>query len=78
VTTFPENALGLERPARAFAVLTGRLLADDLLTPNGLAFSPDETIQYLNNSRRGHIRAFGFLPKNGRAIGADCHGVRHG
>jgi hypothetical protein len=38
------------------------LLADDFLTPNGLAFSPDETILYLNNSRRGHIRAFGFLP----------------
>jgi gluconolactonase len=34
------------------------LLVDDFLTPNGLAFSPDESILYINDSRRGHIRAF--------------------
>src|SRR5947207_5214099 len=34
------------------------LLADDLLVPNGLAFSPDETVLYLDDTRRGHIRAF--------------------
>ena len=34
------------------------LLVGDFLTPNGLAFSPDEKILYINDSRRGHIRAF--------------------
>src|SRR5258705_7812976 len=33
------------------------LLADDLLAPNGLAFSPDETVLYIDDSRRRHIRA---------------------
>ena len=26
--------------------------------PNGLAFSPDESILYINDTFRGHIRAF--------------------
>ena len=30
----------------------------DFVVPNGLAFSPDERILYINDSRRGHIRAF--------------------
>ena len=34
------------------------LLADDFERPNGLAFSPDETILYVNDTERGHIRAF--------------------
>jgi len=34
------------------------LLIDDFLIPNGLAFSPDEKILYINDSRRRHIRAF--------------------
>ncbi len=34
------------------------LLVADFLTPNGLAFSPDESILYVNDSRRGHIRSF--------------------
>ena len=34
------------------------LLVADFLTPNGLAFSPDEKVLYINDSRRGHIRAF--------------------
>src|SRR5438552_9683281 len=38
------------------------LLADDFVTPNGLAFSPDESVLYINDSRRGHIRAFNLLP----------------
>ena len=41
---------------------TMTLLANDFLTPNGLAFSPDESILYINDSRRGHIRAFDLLP----------------
>src|SRR5437588_6945188 len=41
---------------------TMTLLTDDFVLPNGLAFSPDETILYINDSRRGHIRAFDLLP----------------
>ena len=34
------------------------LLVRDFIVPNGLAFSPDEKILYINDSRRRHIRAF--------------------
>jgi gluconolactonase len=34
------------------------LLVRDFVVPNGLAFSPDEKILYINDSRRRHIRAF--------------------
>jgi sugar lactone lactonase YvrE len=34
------------------------LLTDDFERPNGLAFSPDEQIVYVNDTARGHIRAF--------------------
>ena len=34
------------------------LLMDDFDRPNGLAFSPDESILYVNDTARGHIRAF--------------------
>ncbi len=34
------------------------LLADDFPRPNGLAFSPDETVLYIINSRPRHLRAF--------------------
>jgi gluconolactonase len=38
------------------------LLIDDFVIPNGLAFSPDESVLYINDSRRGHIRAFELMP----------------
>ncbi len=38
------------------------LLIDDFVVPNGLAFSPDESVLYINDSRRGHIRAFNLMP----------------
>jgi gluconolactonase len=38
------------------------LLIDNFEVPNGLAFSPDESVLYINDSRRGNIRAFGLLP----------------
>jgi gluconolactonase len=41
---------------------TMSLLTDDFVLPNGLAFSPDETVLYINDSRRGHIRAFDLMP----------------
>ena len=34
------------------------LLVDDFALPNGLAFSPDESILYVDDSERRHIRAF--------------------
>src|SRR5436189_207236 len=41
---------------------TMSLLIGDFIVPNGLAFSPDEKILYINDSRRGHIRAFEVAP----------------
>src|ERR671924_860738 len=38
------------------------LLIDDFVLPNGLAFSPDERVLYINDSRRRYIRAFDLLP----------------
>lgn len=38
------------------------LLAGDFDMSNGLAFSPDETILYVNDTRRKHIRAFDVNP----------------
>jgi gluconolactonase len=37
---------------------TLRLLVDDFALPNGLAFSPDESVLYIDDSARKHIRAF--------------------
>jgi len=41
------------------------LLADDFELPNGLAFSPDESVLYVNDTRQGHIRAFDVSPDGG-------------
>jgi gluconolactonase len=41
---------------------TMTLLVADFVLPNGLAFAPDESVLYINDSRRGHIRAFDLLP----------------
>jgi len=41
---------------------TVTLLTDSFVGPNGLAFAPDESVLYLNDSRRRHIRAFDVLP----------------
>jgi gluconolactonase len=38
------------------------LLLDDMVFPNGLAFSPDESVLYIDDFRRGHIRAFDMAP----------------
>jgi gluconolactonase len=37
------------------------LLVDDFALPNGLAFSPDESILYIDDSAHKHIRAFSVL-----------------
>ena len=41
---------------------TMTLLLDDMLFPNGLAFTPDESVLYVDDFRRGHIRAFDMAP----------------
>ena len=47
------------------------LLVRDFLFPNGLAFSPDESVLYIDDSRRGHIRAFDVQPNGTLALGSD-------
>jgi gluconolactonase len=41
---------------------TLQLLADDFDRPNGLAFSPDESVLYIDDSPRRHLRAFDVRP----------------
>jgi gluconolactonase len=59
------------------------LLVDDFLRPNGIAFSPDESVLYVNDSARRHIRAFGLLPNGTLArqtdrVFADLGGAESG
>lgn len=48
------------------------LLVDDFQMPNGLCFSPDESILYVNDTRQRHIKAFDVSPdgsiNNGRVL----------
>jgi len=57
------------------------LLADDFVKPNGLAFSPDEKVLYVDDTDRGWIRAFDVredgLLANGRVF-ARLEGPGHG
>ena len=55
----PDLCWSVPRHARS-GTLT--LLIDDFILPNGLAFSPDESVLYINDSRRSYIRAFDLLP----------------
>jgi gluconolactonase len=41
---------------------TMSLVVPDMTRPNGLAFSPDESILYVADSRRRHIRAYDMQP----------------
>ncbi len=59
------------------------LLVNDFITPNGLAFSPDESVLYINDSRRRHIRAFdmvsnGTLARQTDRVFADLGGAEPG
>jgi gluconolactonase len=38
------------------------LLVGDFIAPNGIAFSPDESVLYVNDSQRRHIRAIDLQP----------------
>jgi gluconolactonase len=62
---------------------TMTLLVDDFLLPNGIAFSPDESVLYVNDSRRRHIRAFdlapnGTLARQSDRVFADLGGAESG
>ena len=45
------------------------LLVDDFDRPNGLAFSPDETVLYIDDTPRREIRAFDVAPDGGLSNG---------
>jgi len=45
------------------------LLVDDFDRPNGLAFSPDESVLYVNDTSRGQIRAFDVATDGGLSNG---------
>ena len=62
---------------------TFTLLVENFVLPNGIAFSPDESVLYVNDSRRGHIRAFevmpsGVLAKQSDRVFADLRGDEPG
>ncbi len=60
---------GVYRVSADLGTLT--LLLKDFVVPNGLAFSPDESILYVNDTRRMHIRAFDVQPNGTLALGSD-------
>jgi gluconolactonase len=75
------NHTGVYRVSADLGTLT--LLVSDFVVPNGLAFSPDESILYINDSRRGHIRAFDMQPNGTLArqtdrVFADLRGAEPG
>jgi gluconolactonase len=47
------------------------LITWDFTRPNGLAFSPDEKVLYINDSRRRHIRAFDLEPNGMPLLATD-------
>ena len=60
---------GVYRVSPDLGTLT--LLVRDFVVPNGLAFSIDESILYINDSRRGHIRAFDVQANGTLALASD-------
>jgi len=72
---------GVFRVSADLGTLT--LLANDFIVPNGLAFSSDESVLYINDSRRRHIRAFDLAPNGTLArqtdrVFADLGGTESG
>ena len=58
------------------------LLVKDFVRPNGIAFSPDESKLYVNDSDQGHIRVFDVKPdgtlNNGRIFAEQKDKTREG
>src|SRR5215467_9399450 len=65
-TVLAERFQGKELPYNGVYRLTPdgtlHLLVDDFALPNGLAFSPDESVLYVDDSAHKHIRAFDVRP----------------
>ena len=62
---------------------TMSLVVDDMVRPNGIAFSHDEKILYVADSRRRHIRAYEVLPngttaKDSSRVFVDLGGAESG
>ena len=75
------NMIGVYRITPDLGTLT--LLTDSFVFPNGLAFSPDESVLYINDTRRRHIRAFdmqpnGLIAKQTDRVFADLSGPEPG
>ena len=47
------------------------LLVRNFVVPNGLAFSPDESVLYIDDSRKTHIRAFDVQPNGSIGLHTD-------
>ena len=59
------------------------LIIDDMVRPNGLAFSPDEGILYVADTRRRHVRAYDMQPngtigKETSRVFVDLNGAEQG
>ena len=52
------------------------MIVGDFLTPNGIAFSPDESVLYVNDTRRQHIRAFDRSAQRHARAGVGPRAVR--
>jgi gluconolactonase len=62
---------------------TMTLIIDDMIGPNGLAFTPDESVLYVNDTRRRHIRAYdmqanGTVARQTSRVFADMGGAEPG
>src|SRR4030095_11532087 len=62
---------------------TMSLIIDDMVRPNGLAFSPDESIIYVADTRRRHVRAYdlqanGTIGKETSRVFVDLGGTEPG
>ena len=60
---------GVFRVSADLGTLT--LLVRDFVLPNGLAFSPDESVLYVDDSYRGHTRAFDVQPNGTLGLHTD-------
>ena len=60
---------GVYRVSADLGTLT--LLVRDFVVPNGLAFSPDESVLYINDTRRELIRAFDVQSNGTLALASD-------
>jgi len=63
------DVAGVYRVTPDLGTLT--LMVKDFVVPNGLAFNTDESILYINDTRRRHIRAFDMQPNGMMALATD-------